>query len=93
MTQLSVSDIFGSVKDAERSNVKILEILDKHGTPETAEKTKEIAEEIAQMLSDMVLETDEINRKIGVNLEFVGDNPKISLFDAPSEGGCGGSCG
>ncbi len=91
MTQLSVSDIFSSVKDSIRANKKIMEILDKHGTPSSQEETKAIASEIADMLSDMVLEIEEVNRKIGVELEFIGDKPKFALFDIPS-GSCG-TCG
>jgi hypothetical protein len=88
MTQLSVSDIFGSVKDSVKANEKIMEILDKHGTPHSPEETKAIATEIADMLSDMILEVEEVNRKIGVELEFIGDKPRFALFDVPN-GACG----
>lgn len=88
MTQLSVSDIFASVKDAEKANINILEILDKHGTPKNSEEIKQTASEIADMLSNMAYEIENADRTIGVDLQFIGDKPKFALYDIPKEGGC-----
>jgi tRNA(Ile)-lysidine synthase TilS/MesJ len=95
MTQISTSELFSRVKDAQASNIKILEILVKHGTPENSEQVQEIGAEIADMLSVMIYEIEEKDQKIGVDLEFIGDKPKFALYLMPSQNSScqTGSCG
>ena len=85
--QISISDLFPDVKEAEKAHELLFQILDAHPTPEDGEEVSKISLEIANALTRQVFNLYQEQKTIGVELEYINGNPKVSIFEA----GC--NCG
>ena len=82
--QISISELFPEVKEAEKAHELLFQILDKYSNPSTPEEVSAISLEMANALSRKVFDLYEAQTTVGIELEYINGNPKIAIFESNS---------
>jgi hypothetical protein len=84
--QTSLIELLETPKEVDRLNRELMALLDEAGTPADNTAHLALSQKMADLISQRIFELHNLQKTIGVELEYVTDMPKIRFFEI--EGGC-----